>query len=154
MADKKQQPLIKKQKGGRIRKQKQKEILNKLTELIELGEIHGVTTSQLSKEFGITRKTVTNYVDLIYSTIEPSSVDRIYLEFDKLFDKMFREAKRLLVQSGSGKDKRETLKLILELIRERTKLLENFFRKSKAVDNVAVHETKVEKVVIEILGAK
>lgn len=133
-----------KRKGGPVQQTKKKEIMDKLQKLIESGQIHGVANYQLSAQFNVARETISKYLDEIYSKIPKEDLNKVYIDFTKLFDRLFREANKMLSESTTKHEKEKTMRLILQLLKEKTDFLERFFIKSKAAENINVREEKVQ----------
>jgi len=107
-----------------------------LKKLIESGLIHGISNTKLEGELNINRMTIGKYIDELYRDMPPDDIKKIYIDFSVLFDRLFRESYKMLQQSKSLEDKRKTITVISQLIKDKTMLLENFFVKQKAIDKV------------------
>ena len=142
-------PSIKTGRKGRISKELKFEVMGKLKKLVESGKILGVSNYHLSKEFNIQRETIGKYLDQIYKSVPKDDLHKVYIDFKLMFDKLFKIVNRLLDESITREDYEKNIKLILELIREKTKLLENFFIKQKAIDNIALKAEVEYQLVIE-----
>ena len=108
----------------------------------------GVANYQLSQEFNIARETISKYLDEIYATIPKEDLKKVYVDFTKLFDRLFREANKMLSQSTTRTDKEKTMRLILQLLKEKTDFLERFFVKRKAEENININADITQKQVV------
>lgn len=138
-------------KGGPVPATVKQHIISELEQLIELGAIHGLTNSQLAKQFKVQSETISKYLDEAYKKINPDDIQKVYLDFKALFDRLFREAYIMLENCEKDWQKEKVMRLILTLIKEKTDILERFFKKPKAVDNINLNAQVDNKIEIEIV---
>lgn len=141
--------------GGRLTKVRRNQILVEIGKVIESGLIHGQTNTALASQFKISTDTFVKLRDEVYAGMNPETLEDIYKEFVLVFKRLFRETYKLLQEEKqSGKEKRENIKLLLELMRERTDLLERFFYKPRAPENFNVQSASFEKLEVEIIDGR
>ena len=145
-----------KKRGGPITKARKEKILIEIADIITSGQIRPSDT-ELSKRFKVTRKTINNYVTQAYNSIPSDNIENVYIDLKSLFIRM---RDRLLVLWDNAKfnessyQELKILKEIRDLIKDFTDLLERYHVKPKAVDYVAVQETKVEKIEVQIVNKR
>ena len=130
-----------------------KEIDDKLRQIIFSGQIVGLTYEQIGHQVGLSRQSVSNRVNKILESIPQEKINKTYMEFSLLFDRLFRDANKLLTKHDGPKGtilhdrkKAEAIELTMKIIKEKTELMERFHIKPKAIDNLAI-SAKVEHAV-------
>lgn len=127
---------IVKSKGGPVTKQRKEEIIESLTELIENGNILGITNKQLSIQYKVKRETISKYLKEIYSRIPEENIKEIEIKLKVMFDKIFRYAQRLMNQASTPVEQERALRLLLQCMKEYTDFLERFGYKPVATQNI------------------
>ena len=124
--------------GGPIIQSKRKTIMNELSNIIESGQILGVTHSQLAKKYGIRRQTVADYLKEIYALVPPDEVNIVRVKIQTMYDRLFREAQTMLKDAKTPQDKRIAIELMLKMLDKFTIFLESFHIKEKATENIII----------------
>lgn len=127
-----------KKKGGPIVKSKKKDIIEELKDIVESGEILGITETELSRKFDTTRVTIRKYLNEIYESVPEEDIRNIRVKLEVMFKKLFREAQKLMLNAESAKEKKEAMEFLLKCIKEFTDFLERFGLKAKAIENINV----------------
>lgn len=130
--------MAKTKKGGPIETERKKEIFDQLKEIIESGQILGVTNTQLAHKLNVSRVTLPKYLKEVYEAIPDEDIKIIQVKIDTIFQKLFREAQKLINSAQSDKEKREAMEFLLRCIKEFTDFLERFGLKARAVENYAI----------------
>jgi hypothetical protein len=97
----------------------------------------------MAQEFKVQTETIGKYLSEIYEKIPKEDIQKVYVDFTKLFDRLFREANKMLSQSATRADKERTMRLILQLLKEKTDFLERFFIKQKAAERIETVNTNI-----------
>lgn len=122
-----------------------------LRQLVESGQIFRYTKSELATELNVTTGLINRRLDDIYKGIEPDTVVVIRSRMQLMFDRLFRELADMLDKEERGREKRDTIKLMLECIDKFTVFLEDFGVKEKAVQTINIG---VEKQLVLIKDSK
>ena len=136
-------------KGGPVTKTKKTRVLNEIKDLIISGR-NTYTSTELGKKFKISRDTISKYTKEAYSLIPKDDIEEVYLDIKGIYDRM---RKRLLTlwdkfESGEIECITTELKILREmrnLIKDFTKLLEDFHKKTKAADNINLNADITQK---------
>jgi len=127
-----------------ITKVKKKAIFDELTELVESGQIMGVTQKQLSIKFGVKRETIARHLKKVYSVIPDEDIHHTKVKIKVMFDRLFREAQKMLITSKDNKERAEAMKLLLIMMDKFTDFLERFGIKEKVAEK---HEIQGELLI-------
>jgi len=133
-------------KTGPIDKAKKVDIKEQLKEIVETGQILGATDTQLALQLGISRPTLSKYLQEIYEAIPEEDIKEVRLKIDVMFKKLFREAQKLIRTAQTDKDKREAMEFLLKCIKEFTEFLERFGIKEKVPDKFEVEDKNVSEL--------
>lgn len=123
-------------KGGPVTKKRKAEIFEQLKDLIEKGNIMGVTNQQLAKQFEVKRETIAGYLKEVYESIPTEDIKSIEIKLKTLFDKVLRVSQQMLSKANTAQEQERALKLILHATKEFTDFLERFGLKSKQAENI------------------
>lgn len=137
--------MVEKKKGGPIERKRKKDILEEIKKIIESGRMIGYTESQLAKNFEINRRTVKRYLEEIYSNLSSSDINKIKVNLDLLFSRIFREGQDLINKAHTNKEKKEALEFMLKTTREFIDYLEKFGIKEKIPEKAQVESKSVEE---------
>lgn len=137
-----------KKKGGPLNNKKRKDIIQELEKIIINGQSLGVTNVQLAKQFGVQRHTIKKYLDDIYSNIPPEQIQHTQVKMQTMFDKIFREAQRMLSEAKSFDEKRVAGDFMLKCLDKFTDFLERFGIKPKVADNLNINADITNKQLI------
>lgn len=121
-----------------ITKVKKKEIFDELTELVESGQIMGVTQKQLSIKFGVKRETIARHLKKVYAVIPDEDIQHTKVKIKVMFDRLFREAQKMLITAQDNREKAEAMKLLLVMMDKFTDFLERFGIKEKVADKIDI----------------
>lgn len=131
-------------KGGPFPKEIKAHILQELTKIVESGQILGVTQQQLAKEIGaqlninIRRATIGSLLDEVYRSIPPEDIEHTRVKIQVMFDRLFREAQKMINTASNAREKKEAIDLLLRCMDKFTDFLERFFIKEKPEDKLHV----------------
>lgn len=131
-------------RGGRISKEKKKDIMLELQEIIEDGTILGLTKTHLAKRFNTKRETITKYMGEVYALIPPEDINNVRVKIQTMFDKLFREVKTMLVTASNKREKKEAIDLMLRMMDKFQDFLERFGLKPKAEENINVNTSSIQ----------
>jgi predicted XRE-type DNA-binding protein len=128
------------------------EIFTKLKELVETGQTFGVTQQQLSTKLKIKRETVSDYLKIIYAEIPDEDIKHIQIKIQTMFDRLFREAQRMLIEAKEHKEKAEAMRILLLMMEKFTNFLEQFGIKEKVADRINLNaEVTTKSISINII---
>lgn len=121
-----------------------------LRQLVESGQIFRYTKSELASQLNVTTGLINRRLDDIYKGIEPDTVVVIRARMQLMFDRLFRELADMLDKEERGRERRDTIKLLLECIDKFTVFLEDFGIKEKIAQTINIG---VEKQLVLIKDA-
>ena len=119
-----------------IEKVRKKAIFDELTSLVESGQIMGVTQLQLGIKFGVKAETIGRHLKKVYASIPDEDIQHTKVKIKVMFDRLFREAQKLLMTAKDRREKAEAIKLLLIMMDKFTDFLERFGIKEKISDKV------------------
>jgi len=134
-----------KKKGGQLTKYKRDKLLDDLRGLFNSGKIRHYSIRDLSSKFDIAKDTVSKYLDEIRIEIDPADIQVTQIKFKTIFEQAINDCELLVmrakqdVESGMinrERDVRESIKLLLETIKQQTDFMERFFIKDKVVEKI------------------
>lgn len=120
----------------RIPNNRRSEILDELTKMVENGQTLGVTQQQLATKFNVKRETVKRYLDKVYQSIPPEDIKSIQVKLETMFNKLFREAQKMIQTAANQRERKEAMDLLLRCMDKFTDFLERFGIKAKAEENI------------------
>ncbi len=119
-----------------IEKAKKDNILKELTKIVETGQILGITHQELAERYSTRRQTISGYLDKVYASIPAEEIDSTRVKLQVMFDKLFREAQKMLVSADGNREKKEAMDLLLRMMDKFTDFLERFGIKQTAQQNI------------------
>lgn len=102
--------------SGRLPKEKKEEIMAKLVKIVESGQIVGVTNTQLADTLCINRNTVANFLQEIYEIIGVDNLPKLKIDIKLTFDRFFRMANQMLVESKDNDEREKRMRLMLNIM--------------------------------------
>lgn len=118
--------------------ERRREIYDQLIYYIESGRIFGITKTALADKFGVSPTIIAKYLKQIYETIPPENIKKTQVDLNVMFRNLFIEVQQLVNSASDSKDKRDSIRLMLETIEKYTSFLESFNLKEKTQDNVSI----------------
>lgn len=131
-----------KRKGGPIKKVIRDGIIKELTKMVQNGNTLGVTNQQLcdkfSKEHQINIKvhTIGNYLNKVYASLPPESINATQVKLETMFNKVFRIVQEMIVTAKTPQEKKSAVELLLRAMDKFTEFLESFGIKQKIADKI------------------
>lgn len=140
-----------KHKGGPLTKAIKEKLDKRIVELIESRKINYIKQEDLAKEFKTTRQAVSKAIDDVYASIPPEQIDKVMVDFKAIFKKLEKEIEITFQMAQNVKERADVIRLYFQMMKEKTDMLERFFIKQRAVDNVAIKGEIDHKFEIEVV---
>ena len=129
-----------KRKGGPIVKTERVKIIQTIADDILDGKVVGVPKYKLAKKYGFAYETFVKLLDEAYQQVPVEKVEQTYKQFQQIFNRLFYECYNMLDNPMlEPRDRVRVISEVRSLINDKTKLLEAFFIKMKAPENVNMH---------------
>lgn len=155
MAKNSKTPVKKREHKTKLPTVRKKEVMEELTKIVENGNILGVTQTQLSERFNIRRQTIAVYLQEIYNNIPSEDIEHTRVKIQVMFDKLFREAQKMIATAQDNKERKEAIDLLLRCMDKFTDFLERFNIKEKTPEKYDIRNINinidVEKLSDELL---
>jgi len=139
--------------GGPKTKVEKNNILEQLKQMIENGNIMGVTNEQLAKQFNTRRQTISEYLKQCYDSIPAEDIKSVEIKLKTLFEKVLRYSQQMLSTARTPLEQERALRLILYSMKEFTDFLERFGLKPKVAENIIIREERqlvIDNIVIDV----
>ena len=128
-----------------IQKSKKASIIEELTKIVESGQILGVTHQQLAVRFNTRRQTISTYLEKVYASIPPEDINSTRVKIQVMFDKLFREAQKMVQTANTNKERKDAMDLLLRMMDKFQDFLERFGIKPIADQNINVQADITQK---------
>jgi len=136
-------------RGGPLKKVIKESIMKELSQIVQQGNILGVTHQQLADKFSsehqvnIRRQLISNMLDDVYKSIPAEDIDSTRVKIQVMFDRLFREVQKMMQTASNQRERKEAIDLLLRCMDRFTAFLEAFGIKERVADKVEVRSLNV-----------